>query len=83
VKYQKIWEAQESDEDDTTEHERVTNQDARKFIAGLRLYLCRKAMKTVLYLRWFCSAAVNQEKPARYTRSVPPSLFGNICMFNT
>jgi aconitase A len=29
---------QESDEDDTTEHERVTNQDATKCTAGLRLH---------------------------------------------
>jgi hypothetical protein len=31
----KISEDQETDEDDMTEHERMTNQDARKFTAGL------------------------------------------------
>jgi hypothetical protein len=35
VKHQKTSEYQETDEDDTTERERVTNQDVRKFIAGL------------------------------------------------
>jgi uncharacterized membrane protein len=33
--HQKTSEYKEIDEDDTTEHERVTNQDARKFISGL------------------------------------------------
>jgi hypothetical protein len=34
AKHQKTSEYQETDEDDMTEHERVTNQDARKFVAG-------------------------------------------------
>jgi hypothetical protein len=38
AKHQKTSAYQETDEDDTTEHERVTNQDAKKFIARLRLY---------------------------------------------
>jgi hypothetical protein len=38
AKHQKTSECQETDEDDTTERERVTNQDARKFVAGLQLY---------------------------------------------
>jgi hypothetical protein len=33
---------QETDEDDTTKRERVTNQDARKCIAGLRLYFMQE-----------------------------------------
>jgi hypothetical protein len=33
---------QETDEDDTTERERMTNQDARKFIAGLWLYFMQE-----------------------------------------
>ena len=37
-KHQKTSEDQESDEDDTPELERVTNQDSRKFVAGLRSY---------------------------------------------
>jgi hypothetical protein len=35
AKHQKISEYQETDEDDTTECEQVTNQDARKFVVGL------------------------------------------------
>jgi hypothetical protein len=35
AKHQKTSEYQETDEDDTTECERVSNQDARKFVAGL------------------------------------------------
>jgi hypothetical protein len=42
AKHQKISEDQESDEDDTTESERVTNQHARKCIAGLLLYYMQK-----------------------------------------
>lgn len=42
VKCQKISEAQETDKDDTIERERVTNQDARKFIAVLRLYFMQE-----------------------------------------
>jgi hypothetical protein len=37
AEHNKTSEAQESDEDDTTERERVTDQDARQSIAGLRL----------------------------------------------
>jgi hypothetical protein len=37
AQHKKISEDQESDEDGMTECERVTNQDAREFIAGLRL----------------------------------------------
>jgi hypothetical protein len=33
---------QNTDKDDTTERERVTNQDTRKFIAGLRLYFMQE-----------------------------------------
>jgi hypothetical protein len=36
AKHQKTLQDQETDEDDTTERERVTNQNARKFIAELR-----------------------------------------------
>jgi hypothetical protein len=42
AKYQKTSEYQETDEDDTTKPEQVTNQDARKFIAGLRLYFMQE-----------------------------------------
>jgi hypothetical protein len=42
VKHQKTSEYQETDEDDTTEHQRVTNQDARKFIAQLQLYFMQE-----------------------------------------
>jgi hypothetical protein len=42
AKYQKTSEYQETDEDDMTERERVTNQDARKFMAGLRLYFMQE-----------------------------------------
>jgi hypothetical protein len=35
AKHQNISEFQETDKDDTTKCERVTNQDARKFIAGI------------------------------------------------
>jgi hypothetical protein len=42
AKQQKTSEYQETDEDDTTEHERVTNQDVRKFIARLRLYFMQE-----------------------------------------
>jgi hypothetical protein len=45
AKHQKTSEYQETDQDDTTERERVTNQDARKFIAGLRLYLIHEDNK--------------------------------------
>jgi hypothetical protein len=37
AKHQKTSEYQETDEDDMTESKRVTNQDARKLIAILRL----------------------------------------------
>jgi hypothetical protein len=37
-KHYKTSEDQETNEDDMTEHERVTNQDARKFTAGLWPY---------------------------------------------
>jgi hypothetical protein len=39
VKRHKTSEHQETDKDDTTEREWVTNQDARKFIAGAGLWL--------------------------------------------
>jgi hypothetical protein len=42
AKHQKTWEYQETDDDDTTEHERATDQDAGKFIAGLRLYFMQE-----------------------------------------
>jgi hypothetical protein len=41
--HQKTSEDQESDEDDTTKHERVTNQEARKFIARLQFYFFMQA----------------------------------------
>jgi hypothetical protein len=43
VKHQKTSEDQETDDDDTTECEQVTNQDARKFIAGLQLYFMQES----------------------------------------
>jgi hypothetical protein len=49
AKHQKISEDNKTDEGDITERERVTNQDARKFIAGLRIYFMQEAMKVVLY----------------------------------
>jgi hypothetical protein len=42
TKHQKTSESQETDEDDTTECEQVTNHAARKFIAGLRLYFIQE-----------------------------------------
>jgi hypothetical protein len=42
AKQQKTSEYQETDKDDTTERERVTNQDARIIIAGLRLYFMQE-----------------------------------------
>jgi hypothetical protein len=42
VKHQKTSEDQETDEDDMTERERVCNRDARKFIAGLRVYFMQE-----------------------------------------
>jgi hypothetical protein len=36
---------QETDHDDTTEGELVTNQDARTFIAGLRLYFMQEGIE--------------------------------------
>jgi hypothetical protein len=42
AKHQKTSQYQETDEDDMTERERVTNQDARKCIAGLRLYFMQE-----------------------------------------
>jgi hypothetical protein len=42
AKHQKISEYHNTNEDDTTKHERVTNQDARNFIAGLRLYFMQE-----------------------------------------
>jgi hypothetical protein len=42
----KTSENQESD-DDTTDLERVTNQDARKFIAGLRLYFMQEGNEDI------------------------------------
>jgi uncharacterized membrane protein len=38
AKHHKTSEVQESEEDNTTQHERVTKEDARMFIAGMRLY---------------------------------------------
>jgi hypothetical protein len=43
AKHQKTPEYQETDEDDTTELERITSQDARKCIAELRLYFMQEA----------------------------------------
>jgi hypothetical protein len=42
VKRQKTSQYQETEEEDMTECERVTNQDAGKFIAGLRLYFMQE-----------------------------------------
>jgi hypothetical protein len=42
MKQQKTSEDLEIDEDDMIVHKRVTNQDARKFIAGLRLYFMQE-----------------------------------------
>jgi hypothetical protein len=42
AKHQKTSECQETDEVDMTERERVTNQDAGGFIAGLRLYFMQE-----------------------------------------
>jgi hypothetical protein len=42
VKHQKTSEYQETDEDDMTERERVTNQDASIIIAELRLYFLQE-----------------------------------------
>jgi hypothetical protein len=64
AKHQKISEDREAYEDDTTERERVTNQDARKCTAGLRLHFTQDGIEgSPLYnctrnLRWCCSLAV-------------------------
>jgi hypothetical protein len=42
VKNPKTSDDQEGDEDYTTERERMTNQDARKRISGLRLHLMQE-----------------------------------------
>jgi hypothetical protein len=42
AKHQKTSEYQETDEDDTTECEGVTNHDARIIVAGLRLYFMQE-----------------------------------------
>jgi hypothetical protein len=42
AKHQKTSECQETNKDDTTKHERVTNQDARIIISGLRLYFMQE-----------------------------------------
>jgi hypothetical protein len=42
AKHQKTSEFQKTDEDDTTKHEWMTNQDTRIIIAGLWLYLMQK-----------------------------------------
>jgi hypothetical protein len=42
AKHQKISEYQETNKDDTTKRERVTNQDAMEFIAGLQLYFMQE-----------------------------------------
>jgi hypothetical protein len=47
VKSQKPLEDQKSDVDDMIERERVTNQEATKFIAGIDFILCGKAMSKV------------------------------------
>jgi hypothetical protein len=49
VKHQNNSEDRESDEDATIKRERLSNQDSRKFIAGLRPHFMQKTMKAVQY----------------------------------
>jgi hypothetical protein len=72
AKHQKTSEDQETNEDDTTECERVTTQDARKFIAGLQLYFMQEGnegspISALETCTDFCSFALNQENRAGYT----------------
>jgi hypothetical protein len=49
VKHQKTSEDQQTDEDDVTEHEWVTNSDAGKFIAGLWLCFMQEGNESSLH----------------------------------
>jgi uncharacterized membrane-anchored protein len=76
-KHQKTSENQESDEDDTSELEQVTNQDARKFIAGLQLYFMQEGNENspISALQTYDDfVQLQSENMAGYSRSIPPSL---------
>jgi hypothetical protein len=68
VKRQKTSTYQETDEDDTTERERVTNQDARKFIAGLQLYFMQEGNEVSPTSALETCADFVQSQPIKRTR---------------
>jgi hypothetical protein len=75
AKHNKTSDDQESDEDDTTERERVTDQDAT--VAGLRLNFMQEGnegspVSALETCSDFYSLAVNQQNMAGYTRSITP-----------
>jgi hypothetical protein len=60
AKHRKTSEYQETDEDDTTERERVTAQHTRKFVAGLRLYFMQEGNESSLISALKTSADIVQ-----------------------